>query len=101
MIVCILSEQVLISSALQDVHNHVLHCLFHLCFLNTRRQDMAAKHGMIGFLRYVVSFNNSLKEFAVPMLCDLARSRSGTRQILWKEGGLWLFLFLCVHQIQK
>lgn len=36
------------------------------------RQETAAKAGLIPFLVFVIANNKPLKEFAVPLMCELA-----------------------------
>jgi hypothetical protein len=78
----------------KEVQNQVLHILFNLCQLNLKRQEQAVKAGLIPFLLHFVKMNNALMEFAVPMLCDLARSSSSTRAALWNSAGLDFYLSL-------
>jgi len=79
---------------LPEVFNQITHCLFHTCRLNKGRQELAAKSGLIPVLLFVINNNKPLKEFAVPLMCELAGSSSVTRSILLDNNGMTFYLDL-------
>eukprot|EP01114_Cavostelium_apophysatum_P023823 TRINITY_DN90_c0_g1_i3.p1 TRINITY_DN90_c0_g1~~TRINITY_DN90_c0_g1_i3.p1 ORF type:complete len:1113 (+),score=446.88 TRINITY_DN90_c0_g1_i3:1211-4549(+) len=78
----------------KEIFNQVTHALFHLCRKNRPRQETAAKAGLIPFLVFVIENNKPLKEFAVPLMCELAGSSQVTRKILLENNGLQFYLDL-------
>lgn len=61
---------------------------------NRPRQEIAVKLDLIPFLKFVVNNNKPLKEFAVPMFCELAGSSPNTRNILLENGGIHFYMEL-------
>jgi hypothetical protein len=78
----------------KEIFHSVTHTLFHLCRLNRQRQESAAKSGLVLFLKFVIENNKPLKEFAVPMMCELAKTSATTRAILLEDDGMEFFLEL-------
>jgi len=78
----------------KEIFYQVTHSLFHLCRLNRSRQEVAVKAGLITCLLFVIQNNKPLKEFAVPMMCELAKSSSITRATLLEKEGLNFYLEL-------
>jgi hypothetical protein len=62
--------------------------------LNKSRQESAVKAGLIPFLQFVINNNKPLKEFAVPLMCELAGSSQVTRSILLENNGLAFYFDL-------
>jgi len=56
----------------KEIFNQSTHCLFNLCRKNRIRQELAVNSGLVAFLLFVVKNNKPLKEFAVPLICELA-----------------------------
>jgi len=79
---------------IKEIFNQVTHSLFHLCRKNRPRQEAAAKSGLIPFLIFVIENNKPLKEFAVPLMCELSGSSQVTRSILLENNGLQFYLDL-------
>jgi hypothetical protein len=78
----------------KEVQNIVLQAMFYLCRINRNRQTHAAQAGLIPFLHRVILNNNPLKQFALPILCDLAYASPTARAHLWSSQSLILFLNL-------
>ncbi|KAF9432106.1 hypothetical protein BGZ76_011255, partial [Entomortierella beljakovae] len=72
----------------QDVNNHILTTLFNLCRINKSRQEEAAQAGVIPILQQMAESNSPLKQFALPILCDMAHAGRVCRSILWTNDTL-------------
>ncbi|KAF8927230.1 hypothetical protein BGZ58_010548 [Dissophora ornata] len=79
---------------LQDVCNHVLTTLFNLCRINKSRQEEAAMAGIIPHLQQIAESSSPLKQFALPILCDMAHAGRACRNILWNNDCLPVYLRL-------
>ncbi|CAI5725566.1 unnamed protein product [Hyaloperonospora brassicae] len=98
-LVRLLNEQVVEGPSISDVkqkevENVVLQSMFYLCRINRNRQTRAAQAGVIPSLIKVVRNSSPLKQFALPILCDLAHSSSTARTHLWEYDSVTLFLAL-------
>eukprot|EP00981_Chlorochromonas_danica_P011890 scaffold4338_cov183-Ochromonas_danica.AAC.14 len=58
---------------------HILPCLFNLCRINKRRQEVAASLGIVPHLKRVIAEGSHLRQFALPILFDLAHTSTLTR----------------------
>ncbi|KZV90279.1 hypothetical protein EXIGLDRAFT_837889 [Exidia glandulosa HHB12029] len=77
-----------------EISNHIFQTLYNLCRLNKSRQEEAAQAGIIPCLRRVSEGNSPLKQFALPILCDLASAGKACRAALWQHDGLQMYLKL-------
>lgn len=78
----------------QEISNQVLNTMYNLCRLSKSRQEEAALNGIIPLLQRIVSTERPLKEFALPILCDMAHSGKVCRKILWQNKGLQFYISL-------
>ncbi|TDH68167.1 hypothetical protein CCR75_008960 [Bremia lactucae] len=78
----------------KEVENIVLQSMFYLCRINRNRQTHAAQAGVIPSLIKVVRNSSPLKQFALPILCDLAHASPTARAHLWISDSVTLFLAL-------
>ena len=78
----------------QEISNHVFQTCYNLCRLNKSRQEEAAQAGLIPSLKRVVELKSPLKQFALPILCDLASAGKSCRILLRQHDGLSLYLRL-------
>ncbi|TYZ66748.1 hypothetical protein PybrP1_001929 [[Pythium] brassicae (nom. inval.)] len=78
----------------KEVENIVLLTMFYLCRINRNRQTHAAQAGVIPSLMKVVRDASPPKQFALPILCDLAHASPTARAHLWACDGVSLFLAL-------
>lgn len=74
--------------------NHIFQTCYNLCRLNKARQEEAAQSGIIPCLKRVTESGSPLKQFALPILCDLASATKSCRTLLWQHNGLELYLRL-------
>ncbi|KAG8644129.1 MAP3K epsilon protein kinase 1 isoform X2 [Manihot esculenta] len=78
----------------EQIHNEVLHALFNLCKINKRRQEQAAENGIIPHLMHIIMTDSPLKQYALPLLCDMAHASRNSREQLRAHGGLDVYLSL-------
>ena len=74
--------------------NHIFQTCFNLCRLNKSRQEEAAQAGIVPCLQRVIETTSPLKQFALPILCDLSSAGKSCRKVLWAHDGLGMYLKL-------
>ncbi|AQK46872.1 MAP3K epsilon protein kinase 1 [Zea mays] len=77
-----------------QIHSEVLNALFNLCKINKRRQEQAAENGIIPHLMNFVMSDSPLRQYALPLLCDMAHASRNSREQLRAHGGLDAYLNL-------
>uniref|UniRef100_A0A7N0UKQ6 Uncharacterized protein n=1 Tax=Kalanchoe fedtschenkoi TaxID=63787 RepID=A0A7N0UKQ6_KALFE len=77
-----------------QIHHEVLNALFNLCKINKRRQEQAAENGIIPHLMQFIISDSPLKQYALPLLCDMAHASRNSREQLRAHGGLDVYLSL-------
>lgn len=82
----------------REVSNQVLNTMFNLCRLSKERQEYAAVNGIIPLLMQIMKTDRPPKEFALPILCDMAHSSSKGRRYLWQNKGLDFYISLLADQ---
>ncbi|TDZ15943.1 Cytokinesis protein sepH [Colletotrichum orbiculare MAFF 240422] len=82
----------------REISNQVLNTLFNLCRLSKERQEDAAVGGIIPLLMKIMQTDRPPKEFALPILCDMAHSGSKGRRYLWQNKGLDFYVSLLADQ---
>ncbi|RDY10347.1 MAP3K epsilon protein kinase 1, partial [Mucuna pruriens] len=86
-------------SLVSEIHHEVLNALFNLCKINKRRQEQAAENGIIPHLMLFITSNSPLKQYALPLLCDMAHASRNSREQLRAHGGLDVYLNLLEDEI--
>lgn len=81
-------------SLVSQIHHEVLNALFNLCKINKRRQEQAAENGIIPHLMQFIESDSPLKQYALPLLCDMAHASRNSREQLRAHGGLDVYLSL-------
>lgn len=76
-----------------EMHNHTLNALYNLCKLDQERQYQAAQEGVVPHLMHLIISQSPLKQFALPLICDLAHLKKA-RSELWKNRGVEFYLDL-------
>ncbi|XP_052203824.1 MAP3K epsilon protein kinase 1-like isoform X8 [Diospyros lotus] len=84
---------------ISQIHHEVLHALFNLCKINKRRQEQAAENGIIPHLMHFIMSDSPLKQYALPLLCDMAHASRNSREQLRAHGGLDVYLSLLEDDI--
>lgn len=82
----------------REISNQVLNTMFNLCRLSKERQEDAAVGGIIPLLMRIMQTDRPPKEFALPILCDMAHSGSKGRRYLWQNKGLDFYVSLLADQ---
>ncbi|KAI1186115.1 hypothetical protein F5B17DRAFT_441335 [Nemania serpens] len=85
-------------SHFREISNQVLNTMFNLCRLSKDRQEYAAVNGIIPILLKIMKTDRPPKEFALPILCDMAHSGSKGRRYLWQNKGLDFYVSLLADQ---
>ncbi|KAL9101893.1 MAG: hypothetical protein Q9163_002888 [Psora crenata] len=78
----------------REISNQILNTIYNLCRLNKSRQEDAALNGIIPVLQRIIKAKGPLKEFALPVLCDMANSGKVGRRELWRNKGLAFYISL-------
>lgn len=78
----------------REVSNQILNTIYNMCRLNKSRQEDAALNGIVPLLQKIVKTERPLKEFALPILCDMAQSGKVGRRELWRNKGLTFYISL-------
>nr|XP_048319255.1 MAP3K epsilon protein kinase 1-like [Ziziphus jujuba var. spinosa] len=86
-------------SLVSQIHTEVLNALFNLCKINKRRQEQAAENGIIPHLMRFIESDSPLKQYALPLLCDMAHASRNSREQLRAHGGLDVYLSLLEDQV--
>ncbi|KAF2275217.1 uncharacterized protein EI97DRAFT_475777 [Westerdykella ornata] len=76
----------------REIANQILNTMYNLCRHNKSRQEEAALSDVIPLLKDVVQQGGPLKEFALPILCELAHSGKVARKMLWDAKGLAFYI---------
>lgn len=82
----------------REISNQVLNTMFNLCRLSKERQESAASFGIVPLLLKIMKIDRPPKEFALPILCDMAHSGSKGRRSLWQHKGLDFYVSLLADQ---
>ncbi|KAL7423239.1 Protein kinase of the Mitotic Exit Network [Cryptotrichosporon argae] len=75
-----------------EICSHLFQAIYSMCRLSKARQEEAASSGIIPLLRRVIQTKSPLKQFALPILCDLANAGKVSRRLLWQNE--WMSLYL-------
>lgn len=78
----------------REVSNQLLNTMYNLCRHNKSRQQEAALNDIIPLLKSMVQTDWPLKEFALPILCDMAHSGKVCRKKLWEQKGIQFYISL-------
>lgn len=70
-----------------------MNSLFYLLRMDTKRQDKAIEQGFLSFFTNIAKSQQKLKQFAIPILCELVRNRSAFYK-LWNSDLLSVLLEL-------
>jgi hypothetical protein len=82
----------------REISNQVLNIMYNLCRLSKDRQEDAAVNGIIPLLQKIMKTKRPPKEFALPILCDMAHSGKVVRKYLWQNKGLQFYVSLLEDQ---
>ncbi|KIY55323.1 STE/STE11/CDC15 protein kinase [Cryptococcus deuterogattii 99/473] len=77
-----------------EICSNIFQTIYSMTRLSKSRQEEAASSGIIPLLKRVIQSKSPLKQFALPILCDMANAGKGSRRLLWQNDGLRLYLDL-------
>lgn len=77
-----------------EICSHIFQTVYSMCRLSKSRQEEASAAGIIPLLKKVIVNKSPLKQFALPVLCDLANAGKISRRLLWQHGGIPVYLGL-------
>lgn len=77
-----------------EICSHIYQTIYSMCRLSKARQEEAAAAGIIPLLKRTIVNKSQLKQFALPVLCDLANAGKVSRRLLWQNDGLSIYLEL-------
>ena len=83
-----------LSSSHHDIQIQVLMSMYYLSTIKASRQEQAARCGVIPHLQRFILKNHPLKQFALPIMFQLAKTSDDTRLELKKYNGVSFFLDL-------
>jgi len=83
-----------LDSAHADIQNQVLTSMYYLCTIKASRQEQAARAGIVPHLQRFIRANHPLRQFALPIVMQLAKTSKRTRLELKKYNGVAFFLEL-------
>ena len=72
----------------QEICSHIFQAVYSMCRLSKARQEEAASCGIIPLLKKVIQQKSPLKQFALPILCDMAHAGKVSRRLLWQYDGM-------------
>ncbi|RKP03918.1 hypothetical protein CXG81DRAFT_8896, partial [Caulochytrium protostelioides] len=81
-----------------EIQSHVINALFNLCRINRSRQEAAVRAGIVPHLQRFVASTHPMRQFALPILCELAHTSARTRESLAAAGGVESYLQLLGDQ---
>ena len=77
-----------------ELRNLCVNALYLLCQINPSRQEAAAINGALPILQEIIAANSPLKQFALPIMCDIARASKRARAELKQHNGVQFYLGL-------
>ncbi|XP_076950599.1 MAP3K epsilon protein kinase 1-like isoform X2 [Bidens hawaiensis] len=84
---------------ISQIHHEVLNALFNLCKINKRRQEKAAENGIIPHLMRFIMSDSPLRQYTLPLLCDMAHASRNSREQLRAHDGMDVYLNLLEDQL--
>lgn len=79
----------------RELSNQILGTIYNLCRVSKRRQEDAALAGIIPILIKIAQQDKTpVRQFALPILCDMVHAGRAARRELWQHKGLAFYVFL-------
>lgn len=72
----------------QEICSQIFQTVYSMTRLSKSRQEESASSGIIPLLKKVIQGKSPLKQFALPILCDLANAGKCSRRLLWQIDGM-------------
>lgn len=80
--------------AYAEIRSQCVNALYLLCQINRSRQEAAAIGGALPLLQEIIEQGSPLKQFALPILCDIAKASKRARAELKQHNGVQFYLGL-------
>ena len=77
-----------------EMRNQCVNTLYLLCRINRSRQEAAAIDGALPMLQEIIEQASPLKQFALPIMCDIAKASKRARAELKQYNGVQFYLGL-------
>jgi len=77
-----------------EMRNQCVNTLYLLCRINRSRQEAAAIDGALPILQEIIEQGSPLKQFALPIMCDIAKASKRARAELKQHNGVQFYLGL-------
>ena len=77
-----------------EVRNQCVNALYLLCQINRSRQEAAAVDGALPILQAIIEQGTPLRQFALPIMCDIAKASKRARAELKQHSGVQFYLGL-------
>jgi len=77
-----------------EMRNQCVNALYLLCRINRSRQEAAAIDGALPILQEIIEQGSPLKQFALPIMCDIAKASKRARAELKQHNGVQFYLGL-------
>ncbi|KAK5073982.1 Protein kinase of the Mitotic Exit Network [Lithohypha guttulata] len=79
----------------RELSNQILGTIYNLCRVSKRRQEDAALAGIIPVLINIARQDKTpVRQFALPILCDMVQAGKAARRELWQNKGLAFYVSL-------
>lgn len=79
----------------RELSNQILGTIYNLCRVSKRRQEDAALAGIIPLLINIAKQDKTpVRQFALPILCDMVQAGRAARRELWQNKGLAFYVSL-------
>ena len=62
-----------------EMRNQCVNALYLLCRINRSRQEEAATNGGLPILQEIITQSSPLRQFALPIVCDIAKASKRSR----------------------
>lgn len=77
-----------------EICSHIFQTIYSMCRLSKSRLEEASAAGLIPILKRTIDDSSPLKQFALPVLCDMANAGKVSRRLLWQNQGMQMYLSL-------
>jgi len=77
-----------------EMRNQCVNALYLLCRINRSRQEAAAIDGALPILQEIIGQGSPLRQFALPIMCDIAKASKRSRAELKQHEGVTFYLGL-------
>ncbi|GMI03363.1 hypothetical protein TrRE_jg11952, partial [Triparma retinervis] len=81
------------------IFDETIQCMYYLCRIDKKRQELAAANGLIQHLKgCILQEKIHLNQYSFPLICDMAYTSAQTREELWRCDGVVFYLSILQHE---